>query len=128
MAQEKFDELLPGLEGSGRLDPVERDALALYCAAWADWVEAGEQVAKLGRIVKAGGRTRYDRDGKLVEKAADRLVPNPYLAIQQEAARNMERLAMRLRLTPDTRTAVAAVPLQASLDALGDGKTADEET
>jgi P27 family predicted phage terminase small subunit len=93
-ALDKFRALLPGLERTGRLEPGERDTLALYCQAWCDWVDAGEQVIEQGRFQR-------QRVGKRIK-----LVENPWFVTQREAARSMERLAQELRLTPSSRVAI----------------------
>jgi P27 family predicted phage terminase small subunit len=75
----------------GVVTAVDRAALAAYCQAWARWVEAEGQVAKLGTIVKT---------------ANGNLIQNPYLAVANRAMEQMTRLAAEFGMTPSSRSRV----------------------
>ena len=75
----------------GVVTVVDRAALAAYCMAWARWVEAEGQVAKLGTIVKT---------------ANGNLIQNPYLAVANRALEQMTRLAAEFGMTPSSRSRV----------------------
>lgn len=45
------------------LTQVDRAALAAYCQAWADWVEAEEQLRRYGKVVKSPVKTVTRRSG-----------------------------------------------------------------
>lgn len=62
-----------------------------YCQAWARWVDAEGQVAKLGTIVKT---------------ANGNLIQNPYLAVANRALEQMTRLATEFGMTPSSRSRV----------------------
>lgn len=75
----------------GVVTAVDRAALAAYCVAWARWVDAEGQVAKLGTIVKT---------------ANGNLIQNPYLAVANRALEQMTRLATEFGMTPSSRSRV----------------------
>lgn len=75
----------------GVLATVDRAALAAYCVAYARWVEAEAQVAKLGTIVKTS-------NGNLIQ--------NPYLAVANRAMEQMTKLAAEFGMTPSSRSRV----------------------
>src|SRR5574340_320662 len=56
---------------------IDQGALALYCTAWARWVEAEEALAKYGTVIKSP-------NGYPVQ--------SPYLAIANKAMEQMTRL------------------------------------
>lgn len=58
---------------SGELDVA---ALALYCSAWARWVETEIAIARTGVVVRNGSQT----------------IPSPLLSIANTAARQVERM------------------------------------
>lgn len=75
----------------GVVTVIDRAALAAYCTAWARWVDAEAQVARLGTIVKT---------------ANGNLIQNPYLAVANRALEQMTRLATEFGMTPSSRTRV----------------------
>lgn len=79
------------LERMGVVTVVDRAALAAYCQAWARWIDAEAQVAKLGTIVKT---------------ANGNLIQNPYLAVANRAMEQMTRLAAEFGMTPSSRSRV----------------------
>lgn len=89
----------------GVVTVIDRAALAAYCTAWARWVDAETQVAKLGTIVRTS-------NGNLIQ--------NPYLAVANRAMEQMTRLAAEFGMTPSSRSRVQvaepdAVPSLAEL-------------
>ena len=73
------------------LSEIDRAALAGYCVAYGRWVEAEEQVAKLGTVVKT-------TNGNLIQ--------NPYLSIANRALIDMAKLATEFGMTPSSRSRV----------------------
>lgn len=82
----------------GVVTVVDRAALAAYCQAWARWVDAEGQVAKLGTIVKT---------------ANGNLIQNPYLAVANRAMEQMTRLAAEFGMTPSSRSRVQVAEREA---------------
>lgn len=73
------------------LTEADRAALAAYCVSWARWVDAEEQVARLGTVVKT---------------ANGNLIQNPYLSIANRALMDMAKLAREFGMTPSSRSQV----------------------
>jgi phage terminase small subunit len=42
IAREEWDKVAPHLVAAGRLKPLDRSSLAVYCAAYATWLEASQ--------------------------------------------------------------------------------------
>lgn len=75
----------------GILTTIDRAALVAYCQAWARWVEAEAQVAKLGVIVKT-------TNGNLIQ--------NPYLSVANRAMDQVRKLAAEFGMTPSSRSRI----------------------
>jgi len=70
---------------------IDQGALALYCTAWARWVEAEEALAKFGTVIKSP--SGYP-------------VQSPYLAIANKAMEQMTRLLVEFGMSPSSRSRV----------------------
>lgn len=80
------------LLSAGLLTRVDRAALAAYCQTWSRWVEAEQQLSKLGEnalVVKA--RSGYP-------------MPNPYIGIANKALELMKGFLIEFGLTPSSRS------------------------
>lgn len=75
----------------GVMTAVDKATFAAYCVAWARWVDAEANVAKLGPIVKT---------------ANGNLIQNPYLAVANRALEQMTKLAAEFGMTPSSRSRV----------------------
>ncbi len=69
--------------------------LALYCQAYGRWVEAEEEAAVHGLVVKT-------KSGMLIQ--------NPYLGIANRAAKQTQELLVEFGMSPSSRTRVSATP------------------
>jgi len=95
LAKELFD--------AGLLTNADRNALANYCEAWADWVDARE------KINLPGGKTTTTEKGYEMQSV--------WVGIANKAAASMHRIAAEFGLTPASRARISiAAP-----------KTPDEE-
>lgn len=74
---------------------LDRAPLAAYCAAYALWAEAMEQIQKYGTMVKSP--TGYP-------------IQSPYLAIANRQAEIMLRVASEFGFTPASRSRISAPP------------------
>lgn len=79
------------LLGLGVMTEIDRVALAAYAVAYARWVTAEEQVAKLGEIVKSP-------NGHPIQ--------NPHRSLANRAMDDMRRLLLEFGMTPASRTRV----------------------
>ena len=92
-AAAEWDRLAEELDLAGVLTTADRGALAMYCIAWARWVKATEQVAKLGEIV-AAPKTKVP-------------MPNPWLPVANKAHEQMAKLGAEFGLTPSSRCRIS---------------------
>lgn len=76
---------------------IDAGALALYCTAWARWVEAEEALAKYGTVIKSP--SGYP-------------VQSPYLAIANKAMDQMTRLLVEFGMSPSARSRVTPAPAE----------------
>jgi P27 family predicted phage terminase small subunit len=88
-ARAAWKELVPELDRIGLLTVVDGHALAVYCEAWATYVEASEVVRQEGILVDSyrGGKAK-----------------NPAAQIMRDSADLMMKVGSQYGLTPATRT------------------------
>tara|TARA_R110002020_G_scaffold273792_1_gene488952 strand:+ start:24 stop:473 length:450 start_codon:yes stop_codon:yes gene_type:complete len=87
--------LAPELEAIGLLTNVDANAMAIYCTAYAEMVEAEAELLQ-------GGKTQVTKDGfKRV---------SPWLNIRNEAQKRMQQIGAQFGLTPATRTKIEVMP------------------
>jgi P27 family predicted phage terminase small subunit len=79
----------------GLIAKLDRSTLAVHCAAWAQWVDAQAKIAEQGPIVKSPNG--YP-------------VPNPYISIANQAAKQMQSLLSEFGLSPVARHRLLGVP------------------
>lgn len=94
----------------GLVTEVDSGTLALYCQAWARWVEAEAMLAKFGTVVTT---------------PSGFLTQSPYLQIANKAMEQMTRLLVEFGMSPSsrarvTRTAPAPVKRQIVQRSFGD--------
>ncbi|MCH7793429.1 MAG: phage terminase small subunit P27 family [Planctomycetes bacterium] len=94
-AKHEWRTIAPKLMRLGLLTELDRAALAAYCQAWGDWIEARRAIKLSGTVVKAP-------DGGLML--------NPYLKVATIAAKQMHEFLVEFGLTPSSRTRVVVVP------------------
>jgi P27 family predicted phage terminase small subunit len=79
----------------GLMSELDRGGLAIYCQAWARWVEAEGQLAKFGTVV-------VPPSGFPVQ--------SPYLAIANKAMEQMTRILVEFGMSPSARSKVTVRP------------------
>lgn len=94
-ARQEWQRVAGELEALGLLTRIDRASLAGYCQAWARWIEAEEQLAKFGLIVKAP--SGYP-------------MPSPFLAIANKALEQINRFSSEFGMTPASRTRIQTTP------------------
>lgn len=77
----------------GLLTEIDRSALAIYCQAWARWIEAEGQLKRYGPIVQA---------------PSGALMQSPYLSIVNRAMEVMLKVLAEFGMTPSSRSRVKA--------------------
>jgi P27 family predicted phage terminase small subunit len=78
----------------GLVSRIDRAALAVYCEAWSDWLDATEKVAESGKV-------RTTEAGNVIE--------NPYYSIKKRAAELMHKFLTEFGMTPASRTRINAI-------------------
>ena len=96
------------LYDAGLMTVIDRDALAMYCKAYARWLDAEEQVAKKGVIVVTNVKREKDADGNMVVVGGGNYIQNPWLAIANKAMEQMLKLEAEFGMTPSSRMRVKA--------------------
>lgn len=91
-ARAEWDRITDELDQMGLLTTADRPGLALYCSAWARWIEAEGKVAELGLMV-AAPKTKTP-------------MGNPYLSISNKAHEQMLKLLTEYGLTASSRTRI----------------------
>lgn len=104
-AKEEWGRLVPHLQTSGLLTHLDMACLASYCQAYAEWKDAIAQIAATG--------------GPVVKGAIGSPIPNPYVAIKNNAAKTMLQALAQLGLSPAARSRME-IPSSALDDLLND--------
>jgi len=94
-AKREWRRLAPQLARMGLLCKIDRAALALFCQAWARWVEAEEALKRYGVMVKSPSGFPMQ---------------SPYLAVANKAMEQMRALLAEFGMSPSSRTRVHATP------------------
>jgi P27 family predicted phage terminase small subunit len=92
VARAEWDRLVGELTALRMLTNLDRAALAAYCAAYAFWADAIENIGKYGTMVKSP--TGYP-------------VQSPYISIANRQAEIMMRIASEFGFTPASRSRIS---------------------
>lgn len=91
-AKAEWQRICAELGAVGLLKRTDRSALAVYCASWAQWVEAEGKLANQGRVLETDRGYRY---------------ANPWVGIANKALDNVRQFAIHFGLTPAARGRIA---------------------
>lgn len=89
----------------GLLSRIDRAALAAYCEAWADYLDAMQRVATIGKVIKTGEKVIQKPDGT-IEKSGGNFIENPYFSIKKRSAELMHKFLIEFGLTPASRSRI----------------------
>ena len=95
LARQEWVRLSSELSKLNLITLLDRGTLAAYCAAYAFWAEALQQLEKYGTMVKSP--TGYP-------------IQSPYLAIANRQAEIMMRVASEFGFTPASRSRISTPP------------------
>src|SRR4051794_32040209 len=95
LARQEWVRLSAELSKLNLITLLDRGTLAAYCAAYAFWTEALQQLEKYGTMVKSP--TGYP-------------IQSPYLAIANRQAEIMMRVASEFGFTPASRSRISTPP------------------
>lgn len=93
VARQEWERMVAQLIPLRILTPLDRAALASYCAAYAMWAEAIEAIQKYGAMVKSPSGFP---------------VQSPYVSIANRQTEIMIRIASEFGFTPASRSRIAA--------------------
>src|SRR5262249_2457136 len=82
------------------LTPFDVAMFSVYCQSYADWIEAGRQLA-------IAGVADPETQGLLIKGSHKQLMPNPLLRVAAGAADRMMNVATQLGLTPLARSRIS---------------------
>lgn len=108
-AKVEWGRIAQDLAQLGLLSRIDRAALAAYCEAWSDYLDATEKVARLGKVIKTGTKTIQKLDGS-IETSGGNFVENPYFSIKKRAAELMHKFLVEFGMTPAARSRIDAEP------------------
>lgn len=92
-ARKEWNRLGKRLIEVGLFADVDTGALAIYCQAWARWIEAEQKLAEFGTVIKA---------------PSGYLAQSPYLAIANKAIDQMSKMLVEFGMSPSSRSKVSA--------------------
>lgn len=94
----------------GLLTGVDRSALAAYCQAYADWIEAEDHVRDEGKVTLTPvvTETREFKNGtKVTKESGGYPIQNPWLAIRNRALDTMRQFLTEFGMTPASRSKIS---------------------
>lgn len=94
-AAAKWDELVPELEAAHLLSRLDGELLAIFCQAWADWIEA--ELAVRGA-------------SPVIDTMLGNLVVSPWRTVANQHRKELLRLAVELGLSPSARSRIKVGP------------------
>lgn len=94
-ARDKWSELAPILATHGLLTECDMDTLAVYCATFARWRDAEENL---------------DREGSITTAQSGYQQISPHYTIAKNSLAELRALGDRLGLNPSARTRIGASP------------------
>jgi P27 family predicted phage terminase small subunit len=118
-AKVEWGRLAHELHELGMLSRIDRAALAAYCQAYADWVEAEQNLQRFGKIIRSPQKTvtKRNKDGtETVEQQGGYPMQSPYLAIRNKALELMYKFSVEFGMSPSSRSRVTATPPAAKDD------------
>jgi P27 family predicted phage terminase small subunit len=95
VARQEWDRIVPHLAAANRLEALDRGVLAVYCAAFAGWLEATITIQTYGAIIKSP-------NGHPMQ--------SPAVSIANQQADIMVRIATQFGFTPASRQRLPRSP------------------
>jgi P27 family predicted phage terminase small subunit len=103
-ARREWRRVAPELHALGLLTAIDGDALAVYCTAWSQWVEAEKHLEEDGLVISVNGVER----------------PSPWLRIANQAQRLVLDMAREFGMTPISRGRITVIAPPAAADPFDD--------
>ena len=92
-AANKWPDMVEMLSRNHVFTEMDIDMLAVYCEAFAEWVEAKDKLADIGKIVRSP-KSGYP-------------VPSPYVSIKNNAEKTMQNGMAEFGMSPASRSRVS---------------------
>ncbi|TKJ32975.1 MAG: hypothetical protein CEE38_21750 [Planctomycetes bacterium B3_Pla] len=108
VAKREWRRIVPILGNMGILAEIDREMLALYCEAHADYLEAKALV--MGVLVKTAEKTVTKTDGTTV-KSGGTLIQHPALSIRNQAWKRLKDICAEFGMSPSSRTGLGNVQM-----------------
>lgn len=109
-AKVEWGRVANSLNNLGVLTMIDRAVLAAYCQAYADWVEAEEQLRRYGKVVKSPikttKRTKQGTGDRVEETSGGFPMQSPFLPIRNRALELMHKFAVEFGMTPASRSRI----------------------
>lgn len=93
----EWDRVVPGLDAAGWLSPIDRAALAAYCLAWAELVQATKVLDAEGRVIETPIQTARG------EVVGQRKQLHPAVKLQRDAFARVKSFLVEFGLSPASR-------------------------
>ena len=94
VANKQWDDLVVELKAAKLLSNIDTHALAMYCEAYATWMDANKKIRAHGVVVKS-------KNGFPVQ--------SPFFHVANKAFDQMKGLLIEFGMTPSSRTRVSAI-------------------
>jgi P27 family predicted phage terminase small subunit len=94
-AKDEWQRIAPELLALGLLASIDRSGLALYCEAYARWIDAITSIQKYGAVIKSPSGFP---------------IQSPYVAIANKAGEQVRLMLAEFGMTPAARSRVHAEP------------------
>lgn len=98
LAQKEWKAIVPQLAQIGALSRIDGKALAAYCQSYSRWMQAEQEIVRLGLILE---EVILDVDG---EEIGTRYKRNPAVSIASDALKLMKSFLIEFGMTPAART------------------------
>ncbi len=103
-ARREWKRIAPVLTKIGILTELDRASLSCYCEAVNDLEWCAKTIAREGRVIRAGNKTR---------------IPHPAVQIKRQAMQKIREFSAEFGMTPSSRTRIHEIP--------GSPKSSDED-
>lgn len=104
-AAREWKSILPELRQLGVLSRIDGKALAAYCHCFGRWMEAEQEVKRLGIVVEEP-IVKFDRESGEAEIIGYRYKKNPAVTISETAMKIMKSFLVEFGMTPSSRSRV----------------------
>lgn len=99
-AREEWGRLLDEMGAVGTLARVDRATLAAHCVTYSRWIQAEQQIAATGTVIRTqAGEARV----------------SPWVKVAQDCLAVLRQFAIELGLSPASRTRIKAMPSEATV-------------